>query len=117
MLKIVQVLQDQGRRRTWLAEQIGITPSHMTRILQGVHRWTDERKRRAVAALGWPEERAEELFMEVDEEGELVAGVLDPMAVLRRCRGAGTITLDEFEQLEGLVKLGDGDERVNGVDG
>ena len=39
------------------------------------------------------------------------------LAVLRRCRGAGTITLDEFEQLEGLVKLGDGDERVNGVDG
>ena len=108
MLKIVQVVKDQGRMRIWLGDQIGVTPSHMTRLMQGGRRWTKEMKERAAVALGWPVERMEELFLEVDEAGELVPRVVDPMAVLRRCRGAGVITMDEFEGLEELVKLGDG---------
>lgn len=70
-LRILDVVVAQGRIKSWLAGQIGVSPPHLTRLLRGERPWTEERKVRCIAALGLSAEEAEGLFDPVEvEDGE-----------------------------------------------
>lgn len=55
-----RVLQDQGRRQNWLAEQVGCDPSDMSNYVRGLHVPEETRRVAIAAALGrhpdelWP---------------------------------------------------------------
>jgi len=38
------ILEQRGIRRLWLAEQLGISPSYLTLLLQGKRHWTEKLK-------------------------------------------------------------------------
>ena len=50
--RIAEVLEEQGRKRIWLAKKLGVSPGHLTRLLQGERPWTEELVERAVELLG-----------------------------------------------------------------
>jgi transcriptional regulator with XRE-family HTH domain len=50
--RIAQVLEEQGRKRIWLAEKLGVSPGHLTRLLQGERPWTEDLVERAAGLLG-----------------------------------------------------------------
>lgn len=52
-------LEEQERSAAWLARKTGMSPSYVTRILNGERRPSPEFQRRASDALGVP---AEQLF-------------------------------------------------------
>lgn len=54
-----RIMEQQGRRHVWLAELTGVSPSHVTRVMNGERQPGPEFKRAAAAALGVP---VEELF-------------------------------------------------------
>ena len=41
-----------GRRRAWVAKQMGISLSYLSKLLAGERRWTPELERSFAAALG-----------------------------------------------------------------
>lgn len=55
-----RVLDEQGRRQNWLAEQVGVHESHISRIVNGLH-CNDATQRKIACALGrdvhelWPD--------------------------------------------------------------
>lgn len=55
MLLIEQIIEEQGRRRNWLAQRLGVSPSMVTLLLKGERRWTAEYRRAAAEALQIPE--------------------------------------------------------------
>lgn len=57
--KLRQVMEEQGRRHVWLAELLGVSPSHVTRVLNGERQPGPDFKREAAQALGVA---SEELF-------------------------------------------------------
>lgn len=61
---VIRILEAQGRNRTWLARQIGVSPGHLTRMLNGERPWTEENKRRAAQVLGVPIEMLFEIAVE-----------------------------------------------------
>ncbi len=54
-LRVAEVLQEQGRQKGWLADVLGVSRTHLTRLLRGERRWTEEHRKTAVLALGVPE--------------------------------------------------------------
>ena len=50
--RVAEVLEEQGRKRVWLAEKLGVSPGHLTRLLQGERPWTPELVKRAADLLG-----------------------------------------------------------------
>lgn len=54
-----RIMEQQGRRHVWLAELTGVSPSHVTRVMNGERQPGPEFKRAAAEALGVP---VEELF-------------------------------------------------------
>lgn len=54
-----EVMEQQGRKHVWLAEQTGVSPSLITRIMDGERTATPAFRREAAKALGVDEE---ELF-------------------------------------------------------
>ena len=57
-----RLMNEQGRKATWLAEQIGYSSALISRIRSGERAATPDFRRKAAAALGVPED---ELFPEV----------------------------------------------------
>lgn len=88
-MRLVEVMREEGRTWTWLAERLGISCSFLTRMVQGERRWTEERKGLAAEALG-------------RTVGELFGGdgraVYDARLVtLEAAREAGLITEEECQ--------------------
>lgn len=68
-MKLVQVLREQGRIRSWFARQMGMERSLLVyRLKAGPRVWTREMRSRAADVLGVP---VEELFP-LNEEGEII---------------------------------------------
>jgi transcriptional regulator with XRE-family HTH domain len=74
VLRIAQLLEEEGRRKTWLARRIGVGPTQLSRMLTGERPWTAKRRELALAALGRGE--GDRLFEEVgaDDGGSGAAG-------------------------------------------
>jgi len=53
--RIRATIAAQGRRLDWVASQMGISPSYLTRLLDGERRWTSRLRARITAVLGVPE--------------------------------------------------------------
>ena len=53
--KIRETLDVQGRTQDWLADQLDISASYLTLILQGKRPWPEGMKRRIARVLGVPE--------------------------------------------------------------
>jgi transcriptional regulator with XRE-family HTH domain len=60
-------VEEEGRRKTWLARRVGVSPTHLSRLLQGKSPWTAKRRELALAALGRGE--GDRLFEEVGDDG------------------------------------------------
>lgn len=60
---IWKVFDHQGRRGNWLAEQMGVHPTLVSKLRNGERNWTPETRRRAAFAMGLPVEVA---FLEVN---------------------------------------------------
>jgi len=73
---------EQGRTRSWLAREIGVSGSQLTRMLNGERRWTDERKARAAVALSVP-----------------VAELLRPVVACPTCGGDGALRVDHTVEI------------------
>ena len=61
--KFGRVMQEQGRRGTWMAEQTGVSPTFVTLVAQGKRKAPADFRRRAADALGVSEV---ELFPEAE---------------------------------------------------
>lgn len=62
LTRLAEILDEQGRRRDWLASQTGMSAPLVTLICQGKRNPSPEFRRKAADALGVPEH---ELFPEV----------------------------------------------------
>lgn len=47
-------IEAQGRRLTWVAGQMGISPSYLTRLLDGERRWTPKLRAQVAMILQVP---------------------------------------------------------------
>jgi transcriptional regulator with XRE-family HTH domain len=54
--RIAMVIQAQGRRKTWVAREMGISPSYLTRLLTGERPWLPHLQEAAARVLGIPRE-------------------------------------------------------------
>jgi transcriptional regulator with XRE-family HTH domain len=50
----LEVLESTGRRRDWVAGQMGISESYLSLLLNGKRRWNDDVRRRFALATGVP---------------------------------------------------------------
>lgn len=50
-----RIIEQQGRRHVWFAEQLGVSPSHVTRVMNGEREPGPEFRKKAAALLGVPE--------------------------------------------------------------
>lgn len=50
----LQVLESTGRRRDWVAGQMGISESYLSLLLNGRRRWNEDLRRRFALATGVP---------------------------------------------------------------
>lgn len=80
-MKRIEWEMDKGRTLAWLAEELGISRSQLSRIMKGERRWTEENLEKAARALGV---LPEDLLVEVE-----------PCAV---CEGYGTVMVREGGQ-------------------
>jgi len=48
-------IETQGRRLDWVAAQMGISQSHLTRLLNGERRWLPQLRSKIADVLGVPE--------------------------------------------------------------
>ncbi len=60
-----RILQEEGRRQTWLAAQIGVRPDQLNRWVHGLHEPIDATKQAIAEALGRP---VDDLFPDLVEE-------------------------------------------------
>ena len=70
MLRIEYELKNRGFSQTSLAEAVGCQRVSINRIVNGKERAYRNRGRRIARALGWPEDRFEELFEEIELDDE-----------------------------------------------
>lgn len=54
--KIKDTIERQGRRKTWVSEQLGITPSHLSRLILGERPITERNATKLAEILGVPVE-------------------------------------------------------------
>ena len=52
VIQLEEEIKRQGRQRQWLAERMNISPSYLTRLLNGERVWSEELKAKACEALG-----------------------------------------------------------------
>jgi len=69
------ILTERGIRRGWLAEQLGISASYMTLLLQEKRRWTDALKDEAARVLMLPRDL---LFFEGDYRRDAMQRSAEP---------------------------------------
>jgi len=100
MLLIEQIIIAQGRRRDWVANQLGVSPTMLTRMLQGQRRWREGTQQAAAQVLGWTGS-LEELFAPVGNGTERVVAQI---AALRRAYKAGNITWAEYQEIAEVLK-------------
>ena len=62
---IKRILDARGIRRRWLAEQLGVSPAYVSRLLSGERRWTRELRAEAARVLMLPEDV---LFARIEQE-------------------------------------------------
>lgn len=100
MLRVEKVIEEQGRRKDWVAAKLGIDPSMLTRMLNGERRWTEGAKMAAARALEWVEP-IEELFHPLDgEEGRTEVRI----EALKRAQNAGVITIAEYNEIAEVLR-------------
>ena len=56
MHPIVRVLEDQGRRQTWLARRIGVNAEHLNRVIRGNRPASAHFRQACALALGVPQD-------------------------------------------------------------
>lgn len=61
--RIAAAIQQQGRRKGWVAEQMGISASYLTRLLNGSRPWPPHLRDAAARVLDVPED---DLFFQPD---------------------------------------------------
>ena len=112
MLRIADVIEEQGRRKDWLARKLGISPALLSQMLRGQRRWNEERRRLAVEALGI--EADEELFRPVGGlkcplcggRGSVERG--DTIVRCNFCLGLGKVTRQRLEDVVGAKFVPEG---------
>jgi len=62
MFRVEQILKEEGRRKSWLAAKMGVSPSYLSLLLGEKRPWKPELQRLMAEALGRSEE---ELFRRV----------------------------------------------------
>ena len=112
MLGIAGVIEEQGRRKDWLAGKLGISPSLLSQMLRGQRRWTEERKLLAIEALGIEED--EELFRPVEGLKRPLCGGLGSVEIgntkvrCNFCLGMGKVTRRRLEDVVGAEFIPEG---------
>jgi len=53
-VRVAEIIDFRGLRKDWVAEQLGISPSYLTRLLAGERRWTPDLQKRIASILGLP---------------------------------------------------------------
>ena len=48
----VEAMENMGRRREWVAEQMAISESYLSLLVRGKRRWTNDLERRFALAVG-----------------------------------------------------------------
>lgn len=56
MENLKKILEARGHRHDWLAQQLGVSDSYLSRLLSGDRPWTPELRREASRVLMLPEE-------------------------------------------------------------
>lgn len=103
MLRIAEVMKEQGRRQDWLARKLEISPALLSQMLRGQRRWSEERKRVAAEALGF--EGEDGLFEVVDGVdcplcgGRKSVRTGDRVVRCRLCRGLGQVTREQLAEV------------------
>lgn len=105
MLRIAEVMKEQGRRQNWLARKLGISREMVSRLLMGKMYWSEEHRRAAVEALGFESEDG--LFEVVDGVECPLCGGRGSIKVEGRirgvyckfCIGLGQVTREKLEQV------------------
>lgn len=102
MLRIQVVMAQEGRRLGWLAKRLGISLSQLSRMLSGERPWTQQRRERAKAALGWGDELFDEVASAlacpvcggegIVERGERIDG-REWIGVCPGCKGLGVVVV------------------------
>jgi len=98
VLVVEEVVHCLGLTKTWLAMQLGVTISQVTRILNGERVWTERNRGLAAAALGWRGEYAAELFEAVSSDGPVNRVVVNA----RYGWAQGHVTAEELGLVEGV---------------
>jgi len=112
MLRIGDVMKEQGRRQDWLAGRLGISQSMLSLMLRGRRYWSEERKRLAIEALGV--EGDDGLFEPIEgQECPLCRGgglVETPSETMycRFCLGLGQVTQERLEDVLGAEFVPEG---------
>jgi len=120
VLRISQVLREQGRKKVWLAGEMDVTPAHLSRMLAGSRVWTARRKALAVKALDWRGDPAE-LFRVVDGVkcprcGGMGKGRINGQLVrCDLCRGEGQVTRTLLREMRIEVPGEEGEDGVSTV--
>jgi plasmid maintenance system antidote protein VapI len=64
--RLARLIDEQGRRKGWVARQAGIHPAHLSKVLSGERRITPALARRLAGIFGVPTDT----FAPQQEEGE-----------------------------------------------
>ena len=70
MLLIEQIMVDEGRKWSWLAERAGVSLPQLSRMVRGERRWTEERVRLVADALELEGEERERVVGELKATGD-----------------------------------------------
>jgi transcriptional regulator with XRE-family HTH domain len=53
---VQRIIESRGIKTTWFAEQLGVSQSHISRLLSGERPWTPELRQKAAQVLMLPED-------------------------------------------------------------
>jgi len=112
MLRIAEVMKEQGRRKDWLAGKLGVSPSTLSLMLRQERYWNEERKRVAVEALGL--ESGDGLFEIMDGVDCPLCGGQGKIRLRSRtvhcrfCMGVGQVTQEKLAEVVSVEFLPEG---------
>ena len=66
MLRADYEMREQGLSQTQLSEITGLNRTSINRVMRGAQKPFPKWKTRIAIALGWPSEKADELFEEIE---------------------------------------------------
>jgi transcriptional regulator with XRE-family HTH domain len=72
----LEVLESTGRRRDWVAGQMGISESYLSLLLNGKRRWTEDVRKRFALATGVPVALIVFCAVDCDTESDEVCGAV-----------------------------------------